>query len=273
MECVVERKIKFVEMEIADQSLNYVFGSIIISLLFLFTLLIVVYYFQHKTYKVQMKEKEVEIEMQQKLVASIINTQEQERIRIARDLHDDVASKLNSIVWSLHAIKKTEEPNSAASIGLNNSLKICTILQESIKRITNNLIPLSIENFGLNFVLKELCVHSKHKINYKNEGEQKTFSSFSLEEQTHLLRIIQELINNSIKHGHATESTFVFNIEKNLFHFSYSDNGIGCPAELLKNSIGMGIRNIILRSNILNGNFIFNSKPNNGFNFTLAIQR
>lgn len=248
----------------------YVLLSIFIALLFVVTALVMMYYFRNKTFKFLLKNKELELTMQQRLVTSIIETQEQERFRIARDLHDDIASKMNAIIWNLHLMEKKIELNVLTTEELGSSLYACNSVQESIKQITNDLIPLQIENLGLHYVLEEMRMETKYMFQYENATQQETFSLFSLKEQTHLFRIIQELINNSLKHGKATMMKLNFSLDENNFQFSYIDNGIGCSTTQLENGQGLGIQNIILRSEILKGQHQF--CLNNGFSFLLKIQ-
>lgn len=246
----------------------YIALSIFIAILFTCTVLVTMYYFRNKAYKFLLKNKELELTMQHQLVISILETQEQERFRIARDLHDDISSKLNALVWNLHLMKK-EYKNDLTQKELNSSIEACRSIQESIQQITTDLIPLAIENFGLHYVLEEMSHEAKYPLRYENNKAQQTFDSFSLKEQTHLLRIIQELINNSLKHGKATDLKLKFTFNENLFQFSYTDNGVGCTSKQLENRKSLGIKNIILRSEILNGIYQFNL--NKGFSFVLTI--
>lgn len=255
---------------IENDALFYTLLSVSIALLFAVTIIIVIYFFKNKTYRYILKNKELELTMQHQLLKSIIETQEQERMRIARDLHDEIASKLNAIAWNLHLVNKKSITETTKE-EIDASLQICTSVQKHISQTIHHLIPLEIENFGLDYVLKEMSHTINYQIYYENEGNQHTFDSFSFNEQTHLLRIIQELLNNSIKHGEATTSWIRFKENDHNLELSYSDNGVGCKKEQLENGIGIGIKNILLRSKILNGNCNFNTEK--GFSFTLNIPK
>lgn len=255
---------------IENDALFYTLLSVSIALMFAVTIIVVIYFFKNKTYRYVLKNKELELTMQHQLLKSIIETQEQERMRIARDLHDEIASKLNAIAWNLHLVKKKSETETTKE-EIDTSLQMCTSVQKNIQQTIHHLIPLEIENFGLDYVLKDMSYPTNYQIYYKSDDNEHTFDSFSFNEQTHLLRIIQELLNNSIKHGKATTSWICFKANDHNLELSYSDNGIGCKKEQLKNGQGIGIKNILLRSKILNGNYIFNTEK--GFSFTLNIPK
>ncbi|HTO36183.1 MAG TPA: histidine kinase [Brumimicrobium sp.] len=255
---------------IENDALVYTLLSVSIALLFAVTIFIVIYFFKNKTYRYILKNKELELTMQHQLLKSVIETQEQERIRIARDLHDEIASKLNAIAWNLHLANKKSTAETTKE-EIDASLQICTSVQKNIKQTIHHLIPLEIENFGLDYVLKDMSHPTNYQIHYENDGNEHTFDSFSFNEQTHLLRIIQELLNNSIKHGKSTTSWIHFKTNDNYLELLYSDNGIGCKTDQLKNGQGIGIKNILLRSKILNGNCNFNTEKS--FSFTLNVPK
>ena len=247
--------------------------SIVFTLLAFFALLVTIVIFMYFSRKKLIKQ---EIEMQQEVLNAVINTQEQERSRISRDLHDDVSSKLTAISMHVYLLGQegySQKEREEMSESIFNS---CQQLIESTRRISHDLIPPVLENMGLHLAIEELC-HGFSKsgvvhIYYKNECEQGFFTGMKKEQEIHLFRIIQELINNSLKHGKASEIELSFmDVEKGSRQMTYTDNGKGITQNQLSKARGIGLKNIFSRSSILQAKASIDTKYEKGFYFTLSL--
>ncbi len=241
----------------------------------LVTLVVFVYLSRKKMLAQRLKTKELELQIQKDVVNIIINTQEQERSRIARDLHDDISSKLNAVSMSIHLLKRDTLSNSDRAEISDNTLSACQLIAESSRRIAHNLMPPTLENVGLHLAIEELCKNfstaESIAICYSNPMEQELFQHLSMEHQIHLYRIIQELINNSIRHAKASEIKLWFEYTDQMATFIYTDNGPGITNYQLTNNGGIGLRNIYSRADMIQAVPHFHTNEVKGFKFTLKF--
>lgn len=236
--------------------------------IFIFTLFI-----RRKVHIEQLKRKELELQTQKDILAAIIQTQEEERSRIAKDLHDDVSSKLNAITMSLHILKQDELNISDRQAISNQTIGACNSLIENARSIAHNLMPPVLENIGLHLAIEELCQTfsqgNQVEINYHNPAGQEIFGLLSKENQIHFYRIVQELINNSLRHGNASLINLKFSQQSGKTLFTYSDNGPGLSKNYATKKKGIGMNNIISRAEIIQGLALFKDDGSPGFEFTL----
>lgn len=252
----------------------YIFLTALTFFILLTTVVIFIYFSRKKVLEQRLRNKELKLKIQKDILKAVIDTQEQERLRIARDLHDDISSKLNAVSMNVHILKRKNLMESVREEVADSTLEACRLLIDSTRQITHNLIPPSIENGGLDVVIKEVCDSISEtevtKIWYRNEKGQSFFKDFTLEQQLHLFRIIQELITNSIRHGKASEIELSFTFSGVSQMMTYDDNGKSAEKEVLNISKGIGMKNILFRSDILNAEpyYELNKK---GFRFTLKF--
>lgn len=222
-------------------------------------------YFYTRARKKLIKEA---IKNQRLLLETTILTQERERKRIAADLHDEIGAKLNIIHLSMQRLKTS--PNlDAPSLDLAKStIQLVNDAIDRTRNIAHDLLPPILEEFGLQQALVEL------KDNYEKTGSLKVniglegFHSATLGSMVELniFRIIQELINNSIKHGKAKEIDIDLRVKDQIVGFSYQDDGSGFSEKNQeKNGAGLGFKNIESRLQMLKGKWDYESKPNEGF--------
>lgn len=247
-------------------------SSVIYTLFAFFVFLVTIVIFMYFSRK---KVIEKEIDKQKEILNAVINTQEEERTRISRDLHDEVSSKLTAI--SMHVYLLGEEDwNPAERTEMAESVfNACKQLIESTRQISHDLMPPTLDNMGLHFAIKELCknfsIPDTINIMYQNELEQHFFSDLAKEKQVHLFRIIQELINNSIKHGKVSEMELVCRASNGIKKIIYTDNGTGITSQQLNNGKGIGLKNIFSRSSIIEANAYIDTKYEQGFYFSLTL--
>lgn len=253
-------------------------GSILlgaIGLLFLMSIAIVLFFYfsRRRIIQAELDTANMEIAHQKELLRSTIITQEEERKRIAQDLHDAISSKLN--VVSLNANLLTDnnmEPEEAHKIGAAIYSMTSNVLENS-RRIAHDLLPPTLEKFGLTAALEELCEElietGKFKLGYDlNYSE----GFLSPSNELHVFRIVQELMNNSIKHSEATTIHLSLNTEENLLSLNYKDNGKGCDLENVQKVKGLGMSGIENRTIILAGILDVESSPGSGLTVNLKTQ-
>lgn len=234
--------------------------------------LVFVYFSRKKIIDQQIKNRDQEIAHQKTLINAIIETQEKERNRIAQDLHDDISSGLNVVAINCHMLKT---PN----LDYNDQLKITnTILDltskvlQSSRRIAHDLLPPVIEKFGLNEGIKELVGNINNtgeiKIIYNNHVN---LDNLSIDKHLHIFRILQELINNSLKHSNASKITIQFNQEGDHIKLHFYDNGKGFDITNSAHKKGLGMKNIESRVSLLQAKLSVDSKLNQGTQFLIQF--
>jgi signal transduction histidine kinase len=222
-------------------------------------------YFRIRKKMQEQKIRELETEKQLMATQSLLKGQEEERSRIAKDLHDGLGGLLSGVKLQLGAMKGnlilSEQDGMTFNRVLNN-------LEESIsemRRVAHNMMPETLLKFGLPQALEDYCdglsQHQQFSIQCDFRGMEER-----LDHSTELVlyRIIQELINNAVKHSGAT-TIFVQVIrhDKEQLNLTVEDNGKGFETNREYTNTA-GLRNIISRVKFLNGKMDIQSEPGKG---------
>jgi len=248
--------------------------GISISLLIIMAVTLIAF-FHHTKKKIVEKEQEkatLKIDHQRKILQTSIAIQEQERNRIAQDLHDAISAKLNVVSLTTHVLLIDKTINEKQKTALEQILDITTNTLESARKIAHDLMPPILDKFGLKAALEELFEEFTANTSIDIEQNIEELHKLTKTNQLHLFRIIQELINNSIRHGQANE--LVIYMEQTLtdFMLHYQDNGIGFNVKDIKKKPGIGIQNIKSRVKILNGKLTLESTKNSGSKFIIRCK-
>ncbi|KAF2333030.1 sensor histidine kinase [Flavobacterium ginsenosidimutans] len=244
------------------------------SLFFMIVAVVLIIFFYFSRQKIIQKELEkvdLILRYQKEQLHAVIITQEEERKRIAQDLHDDISSKLNIVSLNSHLLTAPNLTESETAEITENIINLTTKALENSRKIAHNLLPPVFEKFGLNAGIEELCeefeTSKSVKTHYKNEID---FDDKDLDRHLHIFRILQELMNNSLRHGKATEIWISFINIEGVNTCNYEDNGIGFDSSNAENQKGLGMKNIDSRISFLEGTIKITSEINNGIavNFT-----
>lgn len=222
-----------------------------------------------------LKRAEIERNRSEKrLLNAIIQTEEKERKRFAKDLHDGLGPLLSTVKMSVSALINIIKDKPSKDI-LNNTNLVINEAISSIKEISNNLSPHVLTNFGivsaLNNFAQKINQSKALKINIETNMDKERFDHNI---EIILYRATCELINNTLKHANATNIDI--NISKHLqtLTIQYYDDGIGFMPEnkLHEQSKGMGFSNISSRIKSINGVFLINSYPNEGLSAFIKVR-
>ncbi|MEM7185623.1 MAG: ATP-binding protein [Bacteroidota bacterium] len=246
-----------------------------IGLLLLMSIAIVLFFYfsRRRIIKAELDNANMEIAHQKELLRSTIITQEEERKRIAQDLHDAISSKLNVVSLNAHLLTDGAiPPEETKKIGGLIYGMTSNVLENS-RRIAHDLLPATLEKFGLTAALEELCEElietGKFQLEYELNYSEEFLSSSN---ELHVFRIVQELMNNSIKHSEATHVNLHLNTEENLLSLQYQDNGKGFDVDAAKKAKGLGMSGIENRTMILAGVLDVQSSPGKGLSVLLKTQ-
>jgi signal transduction histidine kinase len=249
-----------------DDEIGVAIGFIFCAFLLMSMVLILFFYFSRKKIvQKELEKKDLEINHQKHLLRAVIITQEDERKRIAQDLHDDISSKLNIVSLNSHLLKTPNLSEKELIEITDNIINLTTKALDNSRAIAHDLLPPVLDKFGLNAAIEELCLEFKSsksvEVTYKNTID---FAQCGTEKELHIFRILQELMNNSLRHGKATLISIQFEKVGPSFVFQYTDNGVGFDIHTSDNQKGLGMKNIESRVNFINGTIKISSSINNG---------
>ncbi|CAN5272826.1 hypothetical protein BH20BAC1_BH20BAC1_18630 [soil metagenome] len=225
------------------------------------TLVSIVVFHQRRVIKFNKQLQKMEEEKQQLLLKASIRFQEEERQRIAADLHDDAGPLLATARLYLNENLIHQEP----AIQLQSIFSAKQIIDDTIQLIRNishSLMPPTLKNFGLESAVKDLF----EKINGSgviNASARFHDNRERLKEEQELLvfRVIQELVTNIIKHSHAGFIHLTQNVQGNFSYFRIHHDGQGILQsdfeKFNSDATGLGLKNIESRIKVLRGSIAF----------------
>lgn len=213
----------------------------------------------------QHKHDQIRIEEQQKGLTAVIQAQEDERKRIAKDLHDGIVQQLGGLKLGLQKVfmdSETEESN-----------KLVSILDESaqeLRELSHKMMPRSLSELGLVPALQDMLENSLGNTTIKYKFEHFGIEGrFAENIEIAIYRIAQELINNVIKHSKATAVNVQLFKTGNDVLLIVEDNGKGI--DKIERKEGIGLINISSRLNTINGKVNFEPSPESGTLVTVKI--
>ncbi len=218
--------------------------------------------------ELQKKLIEQEKATRRKVVKSIIETQEKERRQLSVELHDNVNQMLASCKLMLEFA--TQDKENAAILTQKSYVSLQLVIDE-IRKISHDLNPSVLEDIGLKESIEQMiekinCTGKLH-IGFKYETEHT--SSLSNEDKTSVYRIIQEQVNNILKHAHARNAFINLTIDDNEVKLSIKDDGIGYDANKIKK--GLGLKNIHNRVEYYHGTINLQSEPDKGSSMDIVL--
>jgi two-component system, NarL family, sensor kinase len=225
------------------------------------TLISLLVFHQRRVIRFNKQIQKMEEERQQMLLRASIRFQEEERQRIAADLHDDAGPLLATARLYLNENLIHQEP----AVQLQSIFSAKQIIDDSIQLIRNishSLMPPTLKNFGLEAAIKDLFekINGSGVINASvrfHDNRQR----LNDEQELLIFRILQELVTNIIKHSHAGFIHLTQNTQGNLVYFRIHHDGKGILQQdfdkLEHNSVGLGLKNIQSRMRVLKGKIFF----------------
>lgn len=203
--------------------------------------------------------------------ASIIEGQEDERKRIAKELHDGLGQLLTTLKLKLDRIQDKTLPAEKELLAYEEAKKLLADTIAEVRNISFNLMPSVLSDFGVSSALRILTEQVS-----KNTGMDVSFRTNTPRDRYHLnievglYRIAQEAIHNAIKHSNAAKIRVVLEKNPGILELYITDNGIGMiPKSSQKN--GNGIFNMQERTELIGGTFKVLTKPNKGTRVYVCI--
>jgi signal transduction histidine kinase len=203
--------------------------------------------YQRRMLHHQMEIKHINERKQQELLQASIQSEEEERMRIASELHDDVGATLSSIRLFLHKAAQTSE--NPEMIHQSRAL-----LDESIKKvrdISHKLQPATLQQLGLKASLEALSELINSSGSMKMQHSLQDLPRMDENTELAVYRVMQELINNILKHAHATSIHLRSTVQLSVLQLTLSHDGVGLTEamyqELIYKKGAIGLKNIVNR--------------------------
>jgi signal transduction histidine kinase len=213
----------------------------------------------------QQRIRELEKDRQLVAVGSMLKGQEEERSRLAKDLHDGLGGLLSGVKFSLSNMKDNLIITPDNMAVFERSLDMIDTSIKELRRVAHNMMPEMLTKFGLDEALKEYC-NSVNAVNLVSVKYQSMGLDTRMEKSSEIIiyRIIQELLNNIMKHAAATEAMVQLIKEEGRLSIIVEDNGKGFDTALLKNNKGAGLTSIQSRVDYLKGRLDIHSEQGKG---------
>ncbi|ABQ03595.1 tetratricopeptide repeat-containing sensor histidine kinase [Flavobacterium johnsoniae] len=251
-------------LQVNNNRLNSVLFAGLSFLLFLIVLFLWIFNKNQKKLSIQkeinLKQELSSFEDRHKLSVSkaLIQGEEMERKRIARDLHDGLGSMLSGVKIHLNLAKKDngEAVNNVDTL-LDNSIK-------ELRNISQNLMPESLLELSLEHALRDLCAANSNAVTKIEFQYLIKKSKLPKNYEIMIYRIIQELLNNALKYAKASQVLVSCSQNKDVFFITVEDDGVGFNLSEAKSKNGMGLKNIHNRVEFLSGKLEIDSKINQG---------
>jgi signal transduction histidine kinase len=254
--------------------------TLIIGLILLLAFVFVVISNQRKQQTIAEQERkiqnqkllEMETQSQLGILDSLIKGQEMERARIARDLHDGLGGLLSGVKMSISALEKELHlPKDQQSI-FENALLMLENATTEMRQVARNMMPDALLRFGLEKALQDYCgslsaqsqiqiLFSAHDI-YIRPEHPASIPAY---------RIVQELVNNALKHSQASQIIVQLSQNLNQLWIEVEDNGKGFDSNAMSRSEGTGFDNLQNRVSYLKGKIDIRTQPGKGSSFFIEI--
>ncbi|QHW00194.1 sensor histidine kinase [Spirosoma endbachense] len=215
--------------------------------------------------------KEMELNYQQDVVYRTLDAVEDERKRVARDLHDEVGAALSAMRLLVGQLAHKSQNNTETD---DLTIRFKVVIDntiDSVRRISNDLLPQGLEELGLTYALEGLCESAMDiaDVNVELTVEHE----ITLPTRTNLIvyRLVQELLNNALKHADASDIRLQLRQRDNRLELLYADDGKGFDYAQAYQQRSLGLKNIETRAQMLNGTVSFETQPGQGLRVTASI--
>jgi signal transduction histidine kinase len=221
-----------------------------------------------------LKRAEIDrLKTERRVINAIINTEENEKKRFAKDIHDGLGPLLSTVKMSLSALTEKIKDPSGTEI-LENANHLVNEAINTIKEVSNNLSPHVLTNFGLSSAISAFTAKINQtkalEIDFKSNMENIRLEN---DKEVVIYRAVCELINNSILHSGASRIEIELNKHEKFVTLQFYDNGRGFDISRLEkeDNKGMGISNIETRVKSIEGVFILESNPGKGTSALIKV--
>ena len=224
---------------------------------------------QYLTLQTDVTEKKLLVNESLNLREQLIFIQETERMRIAQDLHDGILQMLAASNMQINVLKETCNDHNEGLVLLDTIGSLVVDSLTEVRSISHNLscnaIQLGLEN-GLRKNIESIFSSCKITLD-SNLAENRYPETIEI----NIYRVLQEIINNTIKHSKATELNIFLNQKNNSLFINTIDNGIGFDVDKINHKTGLGLSSLKNRIKLIGGNIEIKSATNKGVEINIEI--
>ena len=210
----------------------------------------------------RIKARELEQELEKGRITSLIEGQENERSRLAREIHDGIGQMINLIKLKVSNLDKSSK---------DELMPILEQTLDEVRNVSENLHPSRLSDFSLEKNLEKLVDQFNQTSNVRFTSSFTDVPELELTKKTHIFRITQEAISNIIKHAQAKSSSIQLHAIDNDLQLTIEDDGIGYETNVQKAGSHHGLQNIVYRVNSLNGKLTVDSNKKSGTTMVVTI--
>ncbi|SHH53931.1 TPR repeat-containing protein [Chryseolinea serpens] len=240
--------------------------------------LLLILFLSYRTYSQKQKlqlQRISELEIEKKLAATeaVLKGEEQERTRLAKDLHDGLGGMLSGIKYGLNTMKGNLIMTPENAQAFERSVDMLDSSIREMRRVAHNMMPEALVKFGLDTALRDYCndIHQSGalQINYQSLG----LENAPIDQTTAITiyRVIQELVTNIVKHAGAQSAIVQVTRNDGALSVTVEDDGKGFDTTILRRSNGIGWTNIQNRVEFLKGKLDVNSQPGKGTSVLIEL--
>ncbi len=248
-------------------------GTAVLLMMAVFIIIFVAYY-QQKQAKQQLAFRELQEKHRRALMAATFRGQEEERRRLAEDLHDGIGTMLSVTKMSLNQLERQLGGEVRVGFEFQKTRSMIDETMTNVRRISRDLVPTTLERFGLIPALEELADRATDGELEVQLNCPETIHQLTSALDLMLYRIAQELVNNAIRHARARHITIYLHCFENEVRMSVLDDGVGFDFdEVMENRQGgLGLRNIESRLSVVNGHVTFDVAPGRGSQIHVQVR-
>ena len=262
LSAVFETQKKEKELLLKEAKLNRYRTYSLIGIVIILLLVGVILYFRQKISMDKIKLENLEKERSLNIADALIKGQDEERKRLAMDLHDGLGARLGALKLKVDTVLYDN----------TNYYDITSSIDEiarNVRELSHRMLPARLAEIGLIHSLRNLIRSVNASSNMKIEFETNIKQKLEDKIQVHLYYLIYELINNAIKHSHGNNLIIQLFIGNESLTLSAEDDGVGFNSS--EKGEGHGLKNIRQRVDYLNGTIIIESEEGKGSEFMIEI--
>lgn len=258
-----KKELKLKEQEIEIDRKNYYLAGI--SMLLILISMLGISYYKRYRLKQEKKLQEEVLKQQDQATKAVIEAEENERRRIASDLHDGVGQMMSAAKMNLSVFEdELSFVNEQQKTSFENVINLIDESCKEIRNVSHQMMPNALLKSGLASAVKEFIdkIDSRIiKVSLHTEGLNERIDSNT---ETVLYRVLQECVNNVLKHSGASRLDISLIKDAEGIAATIEDNGKGFNSSKQKQSDGIGLKNITSRVTYLKGTIEFDSSPGKG---------
>lgn len=271
-----EKKDDEIKLQKAEIRRKNTFNSILLAsgITLLIITLLGYYSYTQKQKLQQQRINELETEKKLAATAAVLKGEEQERTRLSKDLHDGLGGMLSGIKYALHTMKDNLILTPDNARAFERSMDMLDSSIREMRRVAHNMMPEALVKFGLDTALRDFCKDITESGALKVSYQSIATENLQLDNTTAITiyRIVQELLNNTIKHAAATSALVQLTKADGALTVTVEDDGKGFDPAILQQAKSMGWNNIRNRVEFLRGKMDLHAQPGTGTSVNIEFK-